>query len=149
MISDHTFASYKNAWDICQLTCKIGDETKKRRFSSDEAKNRLRNEHINMELKKIRHYIFNEKEQTILTHSHNIQMMSEILNEAFRFEAVLNFYKISNALENMKLADGLEEAFNECESDLIRKINQYKGDVKSRVESNLKLLASKANLKLI
>lgn len=103
--------------------------------------------HLMFELEKLESYflvsvvkITNEREIIEKKIAHiNLQRFDEIMNEMKRIKAMLSFYRLKNEAkkrENIKDKDRVDQLFAHIETDLIQKISQFKGDVKTRIESN-------------
>lgn len=142
--NDVTF--FSNMWNIFQKYQRLINNIQKNESVIKEPQ-KMR---ILFEIEKLKNLLIvkaNISNQAIFSILRNSsRRLEEISNEFQRIQAVLDFYRIEN--ESKKIQVPIEQRLQianllaHAEKDLINKINQYKDDVKIRVE-NLFLQLSK------
>ena len=126
---------YNGTWTLFQHYQKLSENIDKETEKSQKI-------HLRFELEKLESYFLAvnltprglEKK---IAHNYS-QRFEEITDEMKRIKTMLSFYRLKNRAEKLepKEEHKIEEIFARINMDLIEKINQFNGDVKTRIEED-------------
>lgn len=123
---------FTKTWDLFQKYQQLSENIYKQSQLAQKEKT-----HLNFELKKFASYFLVSAYDKLPTR-HSSQQREEISNEMNRIEALVNFYRLKNEANKLKTTTDQRVKIGEflvlIEKNLIETINQYKGEVKTRVE---------------